>query len=130
MISVGEINVHVSDFERGLRFWAEGLGLDVAEKEVREHSAHARLDFADGSPPIRIFWPVDPWHDGVRADYGSRPMIGFDITTTDFEDVLSRLLEYGGTRLNEIEVYGEMRFVLVADPDGNTFELVEVPEGE
>lgn len=127
MLSVGEINVYVSDFERALGFWADGLGLEVGEREELGHTAHARLDFADGSPSIRIFWPVDAWPAGERPNYAARPMIGFDITTTEFDAGLERLLESGGELCGEVQRIGEMRYAFVSDPDGNTFELVEVP---
>ena len=130
MFSVGEINIFVTDLEPALKFWAEGLQLDVAEKEQLEHTAYARLDFADGSPSIRIFAQADAWRAGERPVYGTRPMIAFDVTTTDFDAALARLIEFGGSKAGEVEVYDGVRCVFVADPDGNTIELVEVPAGD
>lgn len=127
MLSIGEINVYVSDFRRALRFWAAGLGLEVGESDELSHSAHARLDFADGSPSIRLFWPASPWPPGERPAYATRPMIGFDVTTSDFDALLQRLIESGGSLVGEVQQLDGMRYVFVADPDGNTFELVEVP---
>ena len=115
MFSVGEINIFVTDLEPALKFWAEGLQLDVAEQERLEHSAYARLDFADGSPSIRIFEQAEPWRPDERPAYGTRPMIAFDVTTTDFDAALARLIEFGGSKAGEVEVYDGVRCVFLAD---------------
>jgi catechol 2,3-dioxygenase-like lactoylglutathione lyase family enzyme len=130
MLSIGEINLFVSDFRRALRFWAEGLGLEVAEREELSHTAHARLDFADGSPSLRLFWPVPAWPDRERPEYGERPMIGFDVITDEFDERLERLVSAGGVLAGEIQDFQGQRYVFIADPDGNTFELVEVSSDE
>lgn len=127
MFSVGEINIFVTDLERALKFWADGLQLVVAEKEQMEHSAYARLDFADGSPPIRLFASAAPWPPGERPAYGTHPMIAFDLVTADIDAALARLIECGGSKAGEVEVYDGVRCVFMADPDGNTIELVEIP---
>lgn len=127
MLSMGEINIFVTDLERALAFWAEGLGLTVGEKEIRHHGGHARLDFEDGSPSIRLVGPVEARRE-ARVDYGERPMIGFDITTTTFDATLGRLLDAGGAIAGVVEKFGDMRVVQISDPDGTTFELVEIPD--
>jgi len=128
MLSIGDIQIYVTDFERALKFWAEGLGLRVAEKEVTAHSAYARLEFPDGGPALDVLAPADPWEPGTRPEPGSRPGTGFDITTSDFDDTLIRLIEFGGQQVGRIETYNDLRFVTIADPDDNTFDLLELPE--
>jgi predicted enzyme related to lactoylglutathione lyase len=54
--------------------------------------------------------------------------VRFDITASRFDATLLRLLEHGGEQLGEIESYEGQRIVAVADPDGNSFDLIEVPE--
>lgn len=130
MICIGDIHIYVSDFERAIRFWAEGLRLDVAEQEQTEASAFARLDFPDGGPSVRLIGPVEPWEEGARPKTGERPTIRFDVMTTEFDETLTRLLEHGGSQEGQVESYNDLRIVTVADPDGNTFELLEVPEEE
>lgn len=126
MLAIGDVHLYVSDITLALRFWADGLGLDVAEKEITPNSAYARLNFPDGGPSIRLLGPVDPWPAGARPPTGMYPTIRFDITTSRFDDVLVRLLENGGTQVDEIETYNGLRAVTVADPDGNSFELLEL----
>jgi catechol 2,3-dioxygenase-like lactoylglutathione lyase family enzyme len=127
MLFIGDIHIYVSDFALALRFWAEGLGLHVIEKEVSPHSAYARLDFPDGGPSIRLLGPVDPWQPDEQPSPDTRPDVRFDITTSDFDAVLARLLECGGRQVDEIESYENLRGVTIADPDANVFELLELP---
>lgn len=128
MLFVGDIHVYVSDFTRAMRFWADGLQLEVAEKEVSPHSAYARLDFPDGGSSLRLLGPVEPWPPDERPPLDTYPTVRFDITTSDFDAVLARLLEFGGEQIGEVETYNDLRAVTLADPDGNLFELLEIPE--
>ncbi len=124
MLFVGDIHIYVSDFTLGLRFWADGLGLEVAERE----GDFARLDFPDGGSSLRLLSAVSPWPNEQQPPPDVYPSIRFDLTTTDFDSVLARLIEYGGRRVGEVESYNQLRAVTVADPDGNLFELLEINE--
>jgi len=128
MLSIGDIHIFVHDFSLALHFWSDGLGLEVAEKEISGASAFALLEFPVGGPAIRLFGGAEPWPQNERPDVGARPTIRFDMVTSDFASTLVRLLEHGGRQIGEIEKYGDSRVVTIADPDGNTFELLEVPE--
>ncbi len=130
MMFLGDVHIYVTDIALALRFWADGLGLQVVEKELGAHSAFARLDFPDGGSSIRLLAPVEPWPPDARPPMGAVPTISFDITTTDFDALLVRVLEHGGAQVDEIEEYGGLRVVTVADPDGNAFELLEIREEE
>lgn len=130
MLSVGDVHIYVTDLAVALRFWADGFGLLVAEKEVTPHSGYARLDFPDGGPSLRLIGSVDPWPQGGRPELGTRPGYTFDLTTTDFDATLVRLIEHGGQQLDEIEAYRDLRLVSLADPDGNVFELLELPSDD
>lgn len=128
MTGIGDVQIYVSQFERGLRFWAEGLALEIVQREQSSAMAYARLEFPDGGPAIELIGPVDPWEPDERPPPGARPMMRFDILTSDFDQTLARLLECGGTQEDEIEEYNALRVVTLADPDGNTFELMETTE--
>lgn len=127
MLAIGDIHLYVSDISLALRFWVDGLRLIVAEKHITPHSAYALLDFPDGGPSLRLIGMVEPWDDASRPATGERPGVSFDITTSEFEETLARLLEHGGRQLDEIEEYESLRIVTVADADGNAFDLVELP---
>jgi catechol 2,3-dioxygenase-like lactoylglutathione lyase family enzyme len=127
MLAIGDIHIYVTDFEVALRFWADGLGLEVVEREITSASGYARLDFPDGGSSIRLLGPVEAWEQGARPTSGSRPTVRFDLISTAFDETLARLLEHGGMQEGEIETYNKLRVVTIADPDGNTFELIELP---
>ncbi|MBU0637761.1 MAG: VOC family protein [Planctomycetes bacterium] len=128
MHTIGDIHIYVSDFEAALRFWAEGLQLQIAEQEVSRYAAYAQLDFPDGGPSLRLFGRTAPWDPEARPAPDAHPHIRFDITTSDLDGLLVRLIEHGGEQLGEIETFDGLRLVALADPDGNAFELLEVPE--
>lgn len=130
MLFIGDIHIYVSDFTLALRFWADGLGLEVTEKEVGSYSAYARLDFPDGGSSIRLLGPVEPWDPDRQPPPGIYPAVRFDITASDFDAVLVRLMEHGGRQVDEIETYNKLRTATIADPDGNLFELLEIPEDD
>lgn len=130
MTQIGDIHVFVSDMAVAVRFWSDGLGMRVAEQELTQSSGFAMLEFPDGGPCLRLFSGAEPWPDGQRPMAGSRPTIRFDVTTSEFDATLARLLENGGRQIDEIETYNHLRFVTIADPDGNSFELVELPPDE
>ncbi len=124
MLSIGDVHIYVSDFDAAMRFWAEGLGLRVVEREQSAASAYALLELPDGGPNLRIF--LAPRGDGAPPPE-TAPAVSFDVLTDEFEDVLVRLLEHGGRQLDEIEQFEGLRVVTLADPDGNRFELIEAP---
>ncbi len=128
MISIGDIHVFVHDFEAALRFWTQGLGFEVVEKETSPVSAYALLESRSAGPAIHLFGGAEPWPEGTRPPDGTRPAIRLDMVTSDFEETLVRLIESDGKQLGEIDTYNQSRVVTIADPDGNTFELLEVPE--
>ena len=128
MIAIGDIHVFVHNFEAALRFWTHGLGLQIVEKETLAASAYALLEPPTAGPAIHLFGGAEPWPEDTRPPDGTRPAIRFDVVTSTFEETLVRLIESGGKQLGEVETYDQSRVVTIADPDGNTFELLEVPE--
>ena len=127
MRAVGDLYLYVSDFERALQFWAHALQLQIVQRESTPNSAFAVLEFPDGGPNLRVFGPVGAWYTGERPEPGTRPGISFDVVASDFDGVLVRILDAGGSQLGEIETYDDVRMVTVADPDDNVFELIEAP---
>lgn len=130
MLAINDIHVYVADFPTALRFYGDGLDLAVVQHVPSATSPFAVLEFPDGGPSICLFGGAERWPAGQRPPAGSRPTVRFDITTDDFEGTLARLTECGGEVIEPIEEYEGLRVVTVADPDGNTFELLEVPREE
>lgn len=128
MLTVGDIYLYVTDIDASLRFWVDGLGLAIAERETSASTAFAVLELPDGGPSLRLLSGAVAWPTGERPEPGMRPGLSFDMMTDEFDETLVTILEHGGTQVDEIESYNEQRVVTVADPDGNTFDLLEVPE--
>ncbi|RMF77998.1 MAG: VOC family protein [Planctomycetota bacterium] len=126
MLAFGDVHIYASDFSASLRFWSEGIGLTIVEQELGRAASFAVLEFPDGPSALRLFGGV-----AARAEEapdlvpGDRPDIHFDIMTDEFEDTLVRALECGGRQIGEVETYNGRRAVTLADPDGNSFELLE-----
>ena len=128
MLAFGDVQIYVRDFEAALRFWTRGVGLDVVEQESGENGSYARLEFPDGGPDLLLIAP--PEGEGPVSSPDEPGSVSFNVTTTDFEATLARLLEYDGRQMGPTETYDNLKFVTVADPEGHTFDLVEVPEDE
>lgn len=128
MLAIGDIYVFATDFVRALRFYRDGLGLCVVAADESALPPVAVLDFSDGGgSSVRLFGGAQAWQPGERPDLGRRPTVRFDVITDEFDATLAQLLAHGGTQNGEIETFQGTRVATVADPDGNTFDLIEVP---
>lgn len=127
MRAVGDIHIYVTDFDAALGFYRDGLGLAVVEQELSASSPFAVLEFPDGGSAVRLLGGARAWPPETRPDVGEHPTIRFDVITDEFDTLLLRAAERGGMQIGDIETYDGMRVVTLADPDGNTFELIEVP---
>lgn len=129
VLAIGDIHVYVTDLQAALRFWATGLRLEVAEQDPNQYGAYARLEFPDGGPSLVLMGGDEPpLRPTQEADVEpAEPAVTFEIMTTAFDDILVRLLEHGGQQLGETEMYNDLKIATVSDPDGNTFELIELP---
>jgi catechol 2,3-dioxygenase-like lactoylglutathione lyase family enzyme len=139
------IGVTVSDLERSVRFYTEGLGLDVA---VRQTSAAEYLAVT-GYPGVEIATAfVEAPGGGVRielqeyhrvGDHGSREPgtapVGSShicLRVVDVAAALGRAEAAGGRRVTEpVEIDSGINdggaAVYLRDPDGYTIELFQPP---
>jgi catechol 2,3-dioxygenase-like lactoylglutathione lyase family enzyme len=130
MVHVG---VTVSDLERAVHFYTEGLGLDIA---VRQTSAAEYLSIT-GHPGVEIATCfVEAPGDGVRielqeyrrvGDHGSR-----DPGTAPVGSALRRAEAAGGRRVTDpVDIDSGINdggaAVYLRDPDGYTIELFQPP---
>jgi predicted lactoylglutathione lyase len=77
---------------------------------------------------VRLLGPVPAGPEPRAGAPVDAPTVRFDVTTSDFDAVLVRLMEHGGRQMDDIETYNGLRIVTMADPDGNLFELLEITE--
>ena len=92
-------------------FWAQMLGADVLHQDER----YVRLG-REGDPIILMLQKVAEPHQGKNR-------VHIDLDVTDLEAAVRRVQELGGRRLQAVTEYG-IEWVVMADPDGNEFCLV------
>jgi lactoylglutathione lyase len=145
---VSHVGICVSDLDRSLRFYRDGLGF-----------AHLR-SFEIGGPPWTDVLELDPLRleslilrrDGLtiellrfaapghQGDGGRRPMnaLGFThlaVWVDDLDAEAARVVEFGGAVVAASRAVFDSpeltaRWMYCTDPDGVRIELIEHPAGE
>ena len=113
MLKIGAIVWGVRDLHRGVKFWSEALNYELRREPD--------VDFA-------ILIPKDG--EGVQlslnkvtSDKPKRHHL--DLFTQDQRGEVERLLKLGATRV-EWDYEPGADYVVLADPDGNTFCVVQI----
>jgi lactoylglutathione lyase len=143
-LSISHIGICVSDLERSVRFYCEGLGFEpVASHQVGEEfgalmeldqvSLESRMLARDGVT-VELLRFASP---GFTGDGGRRPMNQLGLThlsvRVDDVDELSATIErLGGTVVSTtrttLDVAGaRLDFLYCTDPDGVRIELMDLP---
>jgi lactoylglutathione lyase len=141
---VSHLGVCVSDPDRALRFWRDGLGF-VPSHSFDVGPEFGRLMELDGVALRSQFLRRDGvtvellWFENPRAkgDGGRRPVnrLGFthlSVQVPDVDAAAARVTQTGGTVLHETRTTlgdgdGLMDFVYCTDPDGTRVELMRLP---
>jgi catechol 2,3-dioxygenase-like lactoylglutathione lyase family enzyme len=135
----------VSDLERSLRFWRDGLGMEVVMRQdkrggyleaiVGEAGADVRmahLAFPAGGHRIELFEYVEP----RRIPSPRRPAdVGFAhvcVVCDDIDSLLERMAAHGGSPFTapvEVDTGANAggRCLYMRDPDGHVLELFQPP---
>jgi catechol 2,3-dioxygenase-like lactoylglutathione lyase family enzyme len=146
--AIGHIGVCVSDLERSLRFWRDGLGFEVLREwtfrgrswrqvlELDDLDLHSRIIRRD-HVTFELMCFVKPGHIGPAE---RRPMnqLGFThiaVWVSDIDEVAKRILEYGGSIVESTRTLFDHpnlqgSWLVCTDPDGIRVELVQYPKGE
>jgi predicted enzyme related to lactoylglutathione lyase len=109
---IGEIVIDVRDLEASGRFWSEVLGAAIRSADEQ----YLALDSQPGSPAL-ILQKVTEGKQGKNR-------VHIDIRVKDVEAALNQVEALGGGKVRVV-VDPTERFIVVADPDGNEFCLVE-----
>ncbi len=106
------IVIDVNDLETCARFWSQVLGADILYQNER----YLRLGRKGEHPTVLLQKVPEPHKDKNR--------VHIDLDVTDLDAAVSRVQELGGHKLRQLSEYG-IKWVVMADPDGNEFCLVK-----
>src|SRR6478736_5566934 len=115
MLSIGSIVIRVDNLERQLAFWQAALGF-----EPRRQPAD---DFVILQPPGGTGTCVSL--DLVSAPVQVPPRIHLDLYTDQQDAEVQRLLALGATRVEWRKRPADADYVILADPEGNRFCVVD-----
>jgi catechol 2,3-dioxygenase-like lactoylglutathione lyase family enzyme len=111
--------IGVTDLARASAFWTAALSLTVAEEWASP--GWRTLVTADGDRALALMTSASP------AEPRPRLHLDLFVDTTDEQDAeIRRLLELGATETDWDSYPQQPDFVVLADPDGNLFCVVDL----
>jgi glyoxylase I family protein len=140
VVRVSHIGVCVSDMERSLRFYCDGLGFEPAERyDLDDTTLPGLAEALEVASPVALRSQMVV-RDGLKIELlayrspsptgvpsSSRGQLGLThlaVVTDDVDATAERLVALGGTFLERTDVEVGVRLVFVADPDGTRIELL------
>jgi catechol 2,3-dioxygenase-like lactoylglutathione lyase family enzyme len=127
---IDHVVLRVSDLERALRFWCEGLGCTVERRSdalglVQLRAGAALVDLVPVDSPLgRAGGP--PPGEGRNMDH-----VALRLERFDADALRAHLREHGiepGDVARRYGAEGDGPSMYISDPDGNTIELKGPPE--
>lgn len=115
MLSIGSIVIRVDNLERQLAFWQAALGYEPRHEPVD--------DFVILQPPGGDGTCISL--DRVPAALQIPPRLHLDLYTDDQAAEVERLLALGATRVHWDKRPADADYVILADPEGNRFCVVD-----
>jgi hypothetical protein len=116
MIRVGSIVIRVDDLPRQVRFWSAALDYVPREEEPYDDFVLMRPRSGVG-PNVSL--------DRVRSAVQIPPRIHLDLYTEDQAGEVRRLIELGATEVHWDKRPPDADYVILADPEGNRFCVVD-----
>ncbi len=128
-MKIGSIVVRCYEFDRMLAFWQEALGYEPREPE---RGGWVVLRDPEGRGPNvsldRVPQPGSPTPSARTLEpLGKTSRVHLDLYTTDQEGEVERLIGIGATRYRQ-EYRPNADFIVLEDPDGNRFCVIQVPD--
>ena len=115
MLRVGSVVIRVDDLERQLAFWTAALDYIAREGDADDFRLLRPRD-GDG-PNVSL--------DRVRSTVQVPPRIHLDLYTEDQAGEVRRLLALGATEVHWDKKPADADYVILADPEGNRFCVVD-----
>jgi len=140
MDTFSHFGICVSDLDRSLRFYRDGLGFEQAQShsvgvefgplmEVHEPTLESRFITRDGVS-IELLWFAAPGHtgDGERRPMNQLGLTHLSFRVDDVEATAARLVELGGAIVDGTRTTfaPTLDFVYCTDPDGVRIELMKL----
>ena len=116
MLRVGSIVIRCDDLPRQLAFWSAAL--DYVPREGDDPNDFVLLRPREGPGPNVS---LDKWHAPLHVP----PRIHLDLYTEDQAAEVERLIGLGATRVEWDRMPADADFVILADPDGNRFCVID-----
>jgi catechol 2,3-dioxygenase-like lactoylglutathione lyase family enzyme len=114
MIRIGSIVLRVDDLERQAAFWTEALGY---ERVDMDHDFVLLRPKNGVGPNLSL--------DRVRSQLQIPPRLHLDLYTERQADEVQRLLVLGATEVHWDKRPPDADYVILADPEGNRFCVVD-----
>jgi catechol 2,3-dioxygenase-like lactoylglutathione lyase family enzyme len=142
-VTFSHIGICVSDLERSVRFYCEGLGFELVQShtvgaefgrlmEVEDVALQSRFVRRDGVS-IELLHFDSPGHTGepVRRPMNQLGLTHLSLRVEDLEAVAHVIESLGGSVLQSTRTTlgpsGALDFVYCTDPDGVRVELMHLP---
>ncbi len=116
MIRVGSIVIRVDDLQRQTEFWEAALDYEHRQTDSDDFVLLRPKDGA--GPNISL--------DRVRSSVQVPPRIHLDLYAEDQAGEVRRLLALGATEVHWAKRPPDADYVILADPEGNRFCVVDV----
>lgn len=147
--TIGHIGICVTDLDRSLRFWCDGLGFEILRQSSFKGASWRRILEIEGDMDLQtriirrdhvtleLLHFVAPGHQGP-AERTPMNKLGFThiaVWVKDIDAMAARVTQYGGSIVEETSVVFDHprlqgRWLICTDPNGLRIELVQYPDGE
>ena len=119
MVTIGSIVIRVDDLPRQTEFWSAALDYVPRGEAQGDDEGFVLMRPRDGNGPNVSL-------DRVRSALQVPPRIHLDLYTDDQAGEVSRLLGLGATEVHWDKRPADADYVILADPEGNRFCVVDV----
>lgn len=119
MVAIGSIVIRVDDLERQKTFWAAALDYVPRGPERGDDEGFSLLYPREGGGPNVSL-------DRVRSTLPLPPRIHLDLYTDDQAGEVRRLIGLGATEVRWDKRPPDADYVILADPEGNRFCVVDI----
>jgi catechol 2,3-dioxygenase-like lactoylglutathione lyase family enzyme len=115
-LHVGTVVVNVQDMRRAVDFWSAALG--YRPRESTWDPEFMMLEHPEGQGlPVSLQRAGGPPREAVR--------LHLDLYTSEQDRHVRRLVELGATRVDDWPYPDDADFVVLRDPDGNEFCVID-----